>query len=86
MCTLLQTKTAHNYGTAQFKLDRTYMQQGHDTIFISHTCKPACARKIGDVKPTMQSFHVRNAHVHVKNAHTKFRLRVYANCKQMTAE
>ena len=37
----------------------------------------ACARKISDVKPTVQGSHVctrrvHNAHVLVKNAHTKF--------------
>ena len=46
-----------SYGTAQFKLDRTRVQQGHDTtrFVISHVCKPACARKIGDIKPTVQA-------------------------------
>ena len=28
----------HTYGTAQFKLDRTHVQQGHDTTrFLFHT-------------------------------------------------
>ena len=63
----------------------------HDTFFISHACKPACARKIDDVKPTVQSSHVRtrrvhDARVHVRNAHAKFGLRVHANCKSRTAE
>ena len=51
------------YGTAQFKLDRTCVQHGLDTThFLFHMY--ACARKIDDVKPTMQSFHVRTRHVH----------------------
>ena len=80
------------YGAAQFKLDSTYVQQGHDTTFlISHACKPSCARKIGDVKPTVQSSRVRtrhmhDAHMHVRNAHAKLRLRVHANCKPRRAE
>ena len=52
------------YSTAQFKLDRTRMKHGLDTtFFISHACKRACPCKIGDVKPTMQSFcvHTRRA-------------------------
>ena len=32
--------------------------------FISHACKPACARKIDDVKPTIQSSCVRTRCVH----------------------
>ena len=36
----------------------------HDTYFISQACKPACARKIGDVKPTVQSSRVRTRRVH----------------------
>ena len=79
------------YGTAQFKLDRTRMQQRHDTFFISHACKPACARKVGDVKYTVQSSHVctirvHDARVHVRNAHSKFGSHVHANCKPRTAE
>ena len=27
-------------------------------VFHSQACKPACPRKIGDVKPTVQSSHV----------------------------
>ena len=58
----------------------------HDTFFISHACKTACACKIGDVKATVQSSrvhtrHVHDARVHVRNAHAKFGLRVHANCK-----
>ena len=52
-----------------------------------------CARKIDDVKPTVQSSRVctrhvqfADAHVHVRNAHAKFGLRVHANCKPRTAE
>ena len=44
--------------TAQFKLDRTHVQHGFDTkidFFILHVCKHACACKIDDVKPTVQS-------------------------------
>ena len=33
-------------------------------IFILHTCKPACACKIDDIKPTVQSSHVHTRHVH----------------------
>ena len=81
----------YSYGTAEFKLNRTHMQQGHDTFFISHACNPACAHKIGDVKPTMQSsrVHTRRVHDargHVRNAHAKFALCVHANCKPMTAK
>ena len=62
-----------------------------DTFFILHTCKPACACKIDDVKPTVQSSRVRtgrvhDARVHVRNAHAKFGLCVLANCKPRTAE
>ena len=77
------------YGTAQFKMRAAWAR--HDTFFISHACKPACARKINDVKPTMQSSCVRtrrvhDARVHVRNAHAKFILRVHTNCKPSTAE
>ena len=63
----------------------------HNTFFISHECKPTCAHKIGDVKPTVQSSRVRtrrvhDARVHVRNVHAKFGLRVHANCKPRTAE
>ena len=63
----------------------------HNTFFISHACKPACARKIGDIKPTMQSSRVhtncvQDARMHVRNAHAKFGLRMHANCKQRTVE
>ena len=63
----------------------------HDTFFISHACNPACARKIGDIKPTMQTSrvctrHVHDACVHVTNAHAKFGLCVHANCKPRTSE
>ena len=88
LCMIFQTM----YGTAQFKLDRTHVQQGHDTTrFSFHTCKPAYARKIGDVKPTMQSScvctrRVHDARIHVRNAHAKFGLHVHANCKPRTVE
>ena len=64
---------------------------GHDTFFISYACKPSCAHKIGDIKPTVQSSHVRtrrvhNACVHVWKAHAKFGLCVHANCKARTVE
>ena len=60
-------------------------------FFISRACKPACARKIGDVKPTVQSScartrRVHDARMHVRNAHAKFGLRMHANCKPRTAE
>ena len=63
----------------------------HDTFFISHACKPACARKIGDVKPTVQSSRVctrrvHDAPMHVKNAHAKYELHLHAYCKPRTAE
>ena len=53
----------------------------HDTFFILHACKPACARKIGDVKPIVQSsrVHTRRVHnvrVHVRNAHAKFGMQI----------
>ena len=35
----------------------------HDTFFVSHTCKHVCARKIDNVKPTVQSSHVRTRSV-----------------------
>ena len=62
----------------------------HDTFLISHTCKPVSTRKIGDVKPAMQSSRVctrrmHDACVHVRNSHTKFGLHVHANCKPRTA-
>ena len=88
------------YGTAQFKLDRTRMQHGLDTTRFSfhtnasmrvHACKPACVRKIDDINPTLHNSHVCTRRVHdarlqVRNAHAKFGLRVYANCKPTTAE
>ena len=82
------------YGTAQFKLDSIQVQQGHKTTSFSfhiHTCKPACACKIGDIKPIVQSFsvcitHVYVARVHVRNAHAKFELHMHANCKPMTGD
>ena len=60
-------------------------------FIISHACKPVCAHKIDDIKPTVQSSNVRiisvhDAHLHVRNAHAKFGLRVHANCKPRTAE
>ena len=63
----------------------------HDTFFILHACKPSCACKVDDIKPTMQSSHVRtrcvhDAQVHVRNAHVKFGLHMQANCKPRTAE
>ena len=50
-------------------------------FFISHACKPSCARKIDDVKPTVQSSCVctrrmYDARVHVRNAQAKFGLRM----------
>ena len=60
-------------------------------VFISHACKLACARKIGDIKLTVQSSRVctrrvHDARVHVRNAHAKFGLRVHTNCKPRTVE
>ena len=79
--------------TAQFKLDRTRVQHGLDTTCFSfHMCASMkCTRKIDDVKPTVQSSCVctrcvHDARVHVRNAHTKFGLRVHANCKSRTME
>ena len=83
---------AYVYSTAQLNLtEHTCSKARHDTFFISHACKPVCARKIGDVKPTMQSSHVctrrvHDARMHVRNSHAKFGLRVHANCKPKTAE
>ena len=57
-----------------------------DTFFISHACKPSCARKVDDVNPTVQSSRVRTRRVHVRNAQAKFGLRVLANCKPRTVE
>ena len=36
----------------------------HNTFFISHACKHACACKIDDIKLTVQSSCVRTRHVH----------------------
>ena len=65
-----------SYGTAQFKLVQhtCTARAQHDTFFISQACKPACACKTGDVKPTMQSSRVHtrcvhNARVHLRSAH-----------------
>ena len=35
----------------------------HNSFFISHVCKLVCAHKIGNVKPAVQSSHVRNRRV-----------------------
>ena len=51
------------YSTAQFKLDRTRVQHGLD-MTISHACKPACACKIDDVKPTVHCSRVCTRRVH----------------------
>ena len=63
----------------------------HNTFFILHMCKHACACKIDDVKSTVHSSrvctrYVHDARMHVKNAHIKFELRVHANCKARTAK
>ena len=59
----------------------------HDTFFISHACKPECARKIGDVKPTVQSSRVCTRHVHDALMHVaKFELHLHAYCKPRTSE
>ena len=52
----------------------------HDTFFISHTCRHACAHKIDDVETLMQSTrvctrHVAEARVHVRYVHAKSGLR-----------
>ena len=52
----------------------------HDTFFISHACRHACARKINDVETLVQSTHVRTryvveAHMHVRHVHAKSGLR-----------
>ena len=59
------------------------------TRYVFHF-KPVCARKIDNVKHSVQSSLVRtrpvhDARVHVRNAHAKFGLRVLANCKPRTA-
>ena len=48
----------------------------HDTFFISHACRHACARKIDDVETLVQSTRVRTrrvaeACVHVRYVHAK---------------
>ena len=48
----------------------------HDTFFISHVCRHACAHKIDDVETLVQSTHVRTrrvveARVHVRYVHAK---------------
>ena len=62
--------------TVQLNLNTCAARARHDTFFISHACKPVCARKIGDTKPTVQSSRVRtrrvhDAHMHFRNAHAK---------------
>ena len=52
----------------------------HDTFFISHVCRHACARKIDDVETLVQSTRVRTrrvaeARVHVRYVHAKSGLR-----------
>ena len=80
------------YSTAQFKIERTCMQQGHDTTRFSICMRVGLrARKVDDVKPTVQNsrVHTRRVHnacMHFRNAHTKFRLRVQTNCKPRKAE
>ena len=34
------------------------------TLFISHMCKYACAHKIDDIKPIIQSTHICTRHVY----------------------
>ena len=51
----------------QLKLNLTehvYSMGSTRHAFISHTYKPVCARKIDDVKPTVQSSHVSTRCVH----------------------
>ena len=48
----------------------------HDTFFILHVCRHACARKIDDVETLLQSTCVRTrrvaeARVHVRYVHAK---------------
>ena len=48
----------------------------HDTFFISHACRHACAHKIDDIETLVQSTHVRTrrvaeARVHVRYVHAK---------------
>ena len=40
-------------------------------FFISHACKPACACKIGDIKPTVQSSRVSTRCVHDARMHVR---------------
>ena len=52
----------------------------HDTFFILHACRHACARKIDDVETLVQSTRVRTrcvaeARVHVRYVHAKSSLR-----------
>ena len=58
----------------------------HDTFFISHTCRHACARKIDDVETLVQSTRVHTrcvaeARVHVRYVHAKSVLRVPLACR-----
>ena len=55
------------YSTAQLILDRTCVCNIGSTqhvFFILHTCKHACACKIDDIKPIVQSSHVYTRCVH----------------------
>ena len=77
--------------TVQLNLNMCAAWVRHNTFFISHVCKPACACRIDDIKPIVHSSRVRTRHVHdacvhVRNAYAKFGLRVHANCKPWTEE
>ena len=91
-----------NYGSKVIILECTvqlnlnlieYMRSKGTTSHVFHfTCMQAFgARKIDDIKPSMQSSRVctrrvHDARMHVRNANAKFVLCVHAYCKPRTAE
>ena len=56
------------YGTPQFKLDRMCMRHGldmtHFSFYTHMQARHACAHKIDDVKPIIQSFRVCTRRMH----------------------
>ena len=79
---------AYTYGTAQFKLNRTHVQQGHDITRFSF-CTRASLRvhaRLVTSNLLLRTGRVHNAHMHVRNVHAKLGLHVHANCKPRTAE
>ena len=81
------------YGTAQFKLDRTRVQHGLNATrfsFCMCTSLRVHARLMTSnfsCKALVYALDVcTDARMHVRNAHTKFGLRMHANCMPKTAE